>query len=139
MVAPKRLGSQKCFYSGTKNAPGLPTVKLQSVRLRTPKDPFQQAMSIPQRAIKIFYLLRTKTRLSHDTHTGYQRFNLEAAIERGILGYLDFPNDLNGKYQSYTCANMKKLSQRGIEIPATTIENGILKYYQLLANFYKKK
>lgn len=77
---------------------------------------------------------------SYNVITGRsEKFNLESALEKGVLGYLEFPNDLNGKYQSYTCANMKKLSQKGIEIPSTTIEDGILKYYKLLANFYKKK
>ena len=44
---------------------------------RNAQGPPQQAMRIPQRAIEILDFLPTKTRLSHDTRTGYQRFNFK--------------------------------------------------------------
>lgn len=64
-------------------------------------------------------------------------YDLEELIKSKLIEYISFPNDLNDKYQSYTLAKMDKLSSNSIEIPATSLEEGILDYFIKLDQFEK--
>jgi ADP-L-glycero-D-manno-heptose 6-epimerase len=44
------------------------------------------------------------------------------------IKYIDMPNDLKGKYQYFTEANIKKLKDAGYTKPFLTIEEGVKDY-----------
>jgi len=44
------------------------------------------------------------------------------------IGFVDTPDDLRGKYQYYTCANIQKLRSIGYKEPFLSIEEGIENY-----------
>jgi ADP-L-glycero-D-manno-heptose 6-epimerase len=46
------------------------------------------------------------------------------------FGFIDTPEDLRGKYQYYTCANIQKLRSIGYSDPFLTLEAGIEDYVQ---------
>jgi ADP-L-glycero-D-manno-heptose 6-epimerase len=46
------------------------------------------------------------------------------------ITYIDMPEDLRGKYQYFTQANMIKLRKAGYTTPMTTLEDGVKDYAQ---------
>jgi ADP-L-glycero-D-manno-heptose 6-epimerase len=46
------------------------------------------------------------------------------------ITYIDMPQDLQGKYQYFTQAEMKKLRDAGYKKPFTTLEEGVKDYVQ---------
>jgi ADP-L-glycero-D-manno-heptose 6-epimerase len=46
------------------------------------------------------------------------------------ITYIDMPEDLRGKYQYFTQANMTKLRKAGYTTPMTTLEDGVKDYVQ---------
>jgi ADP-L-glycero-D-manno-heptose 6-epimerase len=46
------------------------------------------------------------------------------------IGFIDTPDDLRGKYQYYTCANIEKLRSIGYNEPFFSLEDGIEDYVQ---------
>lgn len=53
---------------------------------------------------------------------------------KGIVRYISFPDDLKGKYQSYTQADLTALRAAGYAVPFLTVEQGVAHYCrQLLA------
>ncbi|HEY3369730.1 MAG TPA: ADP-glyceromanno-heptose 6-epimerase [Prolixibacteraceae bacterium] len=44
------------------------------------------------------------------------------------IGFVDTPDDLRGKYQYYTCANIQKLKSIGYNLPFFSLEDGIDDY-----------
>lgn len=54
----------------------------------------------------------------------FQALNIPARIE-----YFDIPPDLRDKYQYFTEADMSKWNAAGLDLPATTIEEGIRQYF----------
>ncbi|HZL08811.1 MAG TPA: hypothetical protein VFC65_02350 [Prolixibacteraceae bacterium] len=44
------------------------------------------------------------------------------------IGFVDTPDDLRGKYQYYTCANINKLREIGYTEPFLSLESGIDDY-----------
>jgi ADP-L-glycero-D-manno-heptose 6-epimerase len=44
------------------------------------------------------------------------------------IGFVDTPEDLRGKYQYYTCANIQKLKSIGYNEPFFSLEEGIDDY-----------
>ena len=62
--------------------------------------------------------------------------NIDEALFKGKIKYIDFPDDLKGKYQSFTRANMEKLLKNLINIPPTSIEDGVFDYYLKMKNFW---
>ena len=46
------------------------------------------------------------------------------------ITYIDMPQDLRGKYQYFTQANMAKLRKAGYTTPMTTLEDGVKDYVQ---------
>ncbi len=47
----------------------------------------------------------------------------------GELEYIPFPDHLKAAYQSYTCADLRKLKSVGYPLPWTSLELGVAKYY----------
>jgi len=52
--------------------------------------------------------------------------------ERGIVQYIPFPEDLKGRYQSYTQADVSALRAVGYSEPFLTVEQGVAGYCQKL-------
>ena len=50
------------------------------------------------------------------------------------IGYRDMPEELRGKYQYYTKANLTKLRSVGYDLPMTSLEEGIRQYVQNYLN-----
>ncbi len=50
------------------------------------------------------------------------------------IGFKDMPEQLRGKYQYYTCANLDKLRTVGYTKPMTSLEDGIREYVQKYLN-----
>jgi len=57
---------------------------------------------------------------------------LTALRERGIIQYIPFPDDLRGRYQSYTQADISALRAAGYDAPFLTVEQGVARYCQKL-------
>jgi len=63
---------------------------------------------------------------------GESPLTLAAMRERGVIQYIAFPEDLRGKYQSYTQADMSALRAAGYDAPFLTVEQGVMRYCQKL-------
>jgi ADP-L-glycero-D-manno-heptose 6-epimerase len=57
---------------------------------------------------------------------------LTAMRERGIIQYIAFPEDLRGRYQSYTQADISALRAAGYDAPFLNVEQGVSRYIQKL-------
>jgi ADP-L-glycero-D-manno-heptose 6-epimerase len=57
---------------------------------------------------------------------------LTAMRERNIVQYISFPEDLKGRYQSYTQADITALRAAGYDEPFLTVEQGVARYVQKL-------
>ena len=57
---------------------------------------------------------------------------LAAMRERGVIQYIPFPEDLRGRYQSYTQADVSVLRDAGYDVPFLTVEQGVPRYVQKL-------
>jgi len=57
---------------------------------------------------------------------------LNAMRERGVIQYIPFPEDLRGRYQSYTQADISNLRDAGYDAPFLTVEQGVARYVQKL-------
>jgi ADP-L-glycero-D-manno-heptose 6-epimerase len=58
---------------------------------------------------------------------------LEQQVDAGLLRYIDFPDALKGKYQSFTQADISGLRQAGYDREFLTVAEGIGAYVQALA------
>jgi len=73
-------------------------------------------------------------------NTYYQASNLPSykclqdAVDSGVLAYTDFPSTLVNSYQPFTLADHSGWSTTSIQPPATSLEAGIDRYYQLLSS-----
>ena len=63
---------------------------------------------------------------------GEAPLTLTAMRERGVIQYIAFPDDLKGRYQSYTQADISALRSTGYETPFLTVEQGVPRYCQRL-------
>jgi ADP-L-glycero-D-manno-heptose 6-epimerase len=52
---------------------------------------------------------------------------------QGIIEYIPFPLELEGKYQSYTQADMVTLRSSGYDAPFLTVEQGVARYIERLS------
>ncbi|HSH72229.1 MAG TPA: ADP-glyceromanno-heptose 6-epimerase [Methylophilaceae bacterium] len=50
--------------------------------------------------------------------------------EKPLITYIDMPQDLHGKYQYFTEANMSKIRATGYTVPFYTLEEGVRDYVQ---------
>jgi len=65
-------------------------------------------------------------------HEGQSVLTLEQMVEQGIIEYIDFPDALKGKYQSFTQGDIGKLREAGYSEPMLTVEEGINRYVDWL-------
>jgi ADP-L-glycero-D-manno-heptose 6-epimerase len=65
-------------------------------------------------------------------HEGKPALSLAELVEQGILEYIDFPDALKGKYQSFTQADIGKLRAAGYSEPMLTVEQGVDRYVDWL-------
>jgi len=63
---------------------------------------------------------------------GEAPLTLAALRERGVIQYIPFPDDLRGRYQSYTQAELSKLRAAGYDAPFLTVEQGVASYCRTL-------
>ena len=54
--------------------------------------------------------------------------SLEQMVADGMVEYIDFPDALKGKYQSYTCADISLLREAGYDEPFLTVAEGVARY-----------
>jgi len=65
--------------------------------------------------------------------TGLPALPLDELVRQGLIEYIPFPNDLRGKYQSFTEADLSKLRQAGYDAPFAAVEEGVAQYVQWLS------
>jgi len=53
---------------------------------------------------------------------------LDEARRRGVIEYIDFPKELEGKYQSFTQADLSDLRQTGYDAPFADVDKGVGEY-----------
>ena len=63
---------------------------------------------------------------------GKSPFTLEEMCKQQVLRYIPFPDQLRGKYQSYTQADIGALRIAGYELPFMTVEQGVTNYVSKL-------
>ena len=66
-------------------------------------------------------------------HEGQPALGLGEQIAEGLIEYIEFPEALKGKYQSFTEADMTRLRGAGYEAPFLTVEEGVAQYCDWLA------
>jgi ADP-L-glycero-D-manno-heptose 6-epimerase len=65
---------------------------------------------------------------------GKTTLSLDDLVKQGLLRYDNFPDDLKGRYQSYTQADVTALRQAGFTAPMRDVESGVSEYvHQLFA------
>lgn len=65
-------------------------------------------------------------------HEGKPALTLAELVQQGILEYIEFPEALKGKYQSFTQADIGKLREAGYDAPMLTVEQGVDRYVDWL-------
>jgi len=53
---------------------------------------------------------------------------LEKLVEQGLVRYIPFPDDLKGRYQSYTQADVTRLRAAGFSAPMRDVQTGVAEY-----------
>jgi len=53
---------------------------------------------------------------------------LEALVAQGLIRYIPFPEDLKGRYQSFTQADTKRLVDAGFTQPMRDVQTGVAEY-----------
>ena len=61
---------------------------------------------------------------------------LEEAVSAGLIEYIDFPEALKGKYQSFTQADLTKLRNAGCDVSFRTVQEGTAEYMRYLERTY---
>lgn len=64
---------------------------------------------------------------------GEGQLALTAMQAQGLIEYIPFPQDLTGKYQSYTQADLTALRAAGYTAPFLTVEQGVARYCETLS------
>ena len=86
------------------------------------------------------YFYQTKTRGIFNAGTGKSRSftDIARAIQdihgSGQIEYIPFPEDLLGKYQKFTEANLDNLRQAGYSEDFMSLEEGVRQYYDQLSS-----
>jgi ADP-L-glycero-D-manno-heptose 6-epimerase len=85
----------------------------------------------------LFFMKHRKNSGIYNVGTGEARtyLSLTKAVFKSMkvdekIGFVDTPEDLRGKYQYYTCANIQKLKGIGYNEPFFSLEEGIDDYVQ---------
>lgn len=63
---------------------------------------------------------------------GDPALSLEALVSEGLLRYVAFPDDLKGRYQSYTQADVTALRAAGFTAPMRDVQTGVAEYVREL-------
>lgn len=63
---------------------------------------------------------------------GSPPLSLDELLQQGLLRYIPFPEQLKGKYQSYTQADMGDLRKAGYNEPFLDVEQGVSRYVNQL-------
>lgn len=67
---------------------------------------------------------------------GKKALTLQEAVASGEIEYIPFPQDLVGRYQAYTQANLDKLRAAGCPVRFRSVEEGVHDYMQALLKAY---
>jgi ADP-L-glycero-D-manno-heptose 6-epimerase len=65
-------------------------------------------------------------------HRGEPKMPLEELVRHNLIRYIDFPDDLKGRYQSHTQADLTQLRAAGYEKPMRDVQTGVAEYVQAL-------
>lgn len=65
-------------------------------------------------------------------HAGQPALTLEEMLQQGLLEYIDFPDALKGKYQSFTQADIGALRAAGYTEPMLDVSAGVSRYIDWL-------
>lgn len=65
-------------------------------------------------------------------HEGKPALTLAEMIQQGIVEYIDFPDALKGKYQSFTQADIAKLREAGYAEAMLSVAEGVDRYVDWL-------
>ena len=65
-------------------------------------------------------------------HKDQPSLSLSQAVEQECIQYIEFPEALKGKYQSYTQADLTRLREAGYEGDFYSVEEGVARYVQRL-------
>ncbi len=106
------------------------------IRLFEGSDRFKRDFIYVKDVVKVnlFFYEREKISGIFNCGTGRARSFLDIAeIMREIWGnveieFIPFPEELKGKYQTYTCADLKRLREAGYKNKFTSLEEGIKDY-----------
>jgi len=88
--------------------------------------------------VNLFFYEREDISGIFNCGTGRARSFLEVAeivssiCNNADIEFIPFPEDLKGKYQAYTCADLSKLRKAGYKDAFTQIEEGIREYIKIL-------
>lgn len=63
---------------------------------------------------------------------GEAPLSLAALVEQGLLRYVAFPDDLKGRYQSFTQADTTQLRAAGFTAPMRDVQTGVAEYVRTL-------
>ena len=63
---------------------------------------------------------------------GKPKLSLQELVAQGLIRYIDFPDALKGKYQSFTQADITKLRDVGYTDEFFTVEEGVSRYVKWL-------
>ncbi len=65
-------------------------------------------------------------------HGGMPELPLEDLVAQGLLRYIPFPDDLKGRYQSHTEADLTQLRAAGYDKPFNDVQSGVSAYVKAL-------
>jgi len=60
--------------------------------------------------------------------TGKPALDLPELVAQGLIRYIPFPDDLKGRYQSHTQADLTRLRSVGFDAPFMTVQQGVADY-----------
>jgi ADP-L-glycero-D-manno-heptose 6-epimerase len=63
---------------------------------------------------------------------GEPHLSLHELVQQGLLRYTPFPEDLKGRYQSYTQADVTALRAAGFAQPMRDVQTGVSEYVRAL-------
>ena len=63
---------------------------------------------------------------------GESELSLQELVDQQLIHYIDFPEDLKGRYQSHTQADLTQLRKAGYDKPFHDVYTGVTKYIQHL-------
>src|SRR5690606_8063509 len=64
--------------------------------------------------------------------SGQPTLSLSEMVEQGFIRYIPFPEDLKGRYQSHTQADLSNLRAAGYEQPFKDVQTGVAAYVNRL-------